>query len=97
MVCLRNVSVDTMHKGDTDDDDDDDDDDNNNNDNNNNICMLLYLFLSQTINLCIMFHSVTADFTQNMSEGYPRHLLTVGNSTEEKCACSKKFPLWRSW
>jgi hypothetical protein len=38
MVCLRNISVDTPHKGDTedDDDDDDDDDDNNNNNNNNN-------------------------------------------------------------
>jgi hypothetical protein len=43
MVCLRNVSVDTLHKGDTEDvddddgnDDDDDDDDNNNNNNNNN-------------------------------------------------------------
>ena len=33
MVCLRNVSVDTLHKGDTEDDDDDD----NNNNNNNNI------------------------------------------------------------
>jgi len=31
MVCLRNISVDTPHKGDTDDDDDDDDDDDNNN------------------------------------------------------------------
>jgi hypothetical protein len=31
MVCLRNISVDTLHKGDTDDDDDDDDDNNNNN------------------------------------------------------------------
>jgi hypothetical protein len=37
MVCLRNISVDTLHKGDTEDDDDDDDDDNNNNNNNNNI------------------------------------------------------------
>jgi len=38
MVCLRNISVDNLHKGDTedDDDDDDDDDDNNNNNNNNN-------------------------------------------------------------
>jgi hypothetical protein len=27
MVCLRNTSVDTLHKGDTEDDDDDDDDD----------------------------------------------------------------------
>jgi len=32
MVCLKNISVDTLHKGDT----DDDDDDNNNNNNNNN-------------------------------------------------------------
>jgi hypothetical protein len=30
MVCLRNISVDTLHKGDT------DDNNNNNNDNNNN-------------------------------------------------------------
>jgi len=32
MVCLRNISINTLHKGD--DDDDDDDDDNNNNNNN---------------------------------------------------------------
>ena len=43
MVCLRNISVDTLHEGDTEDDDDyaddddDDDDDNNNNNNNNNL------------------------------------------------------------
>jgi len=42
MVCLRNISVDTLDEGDTDDDDDDDDDNttttttNNNNTNNNN-------------------------------------------------------------
>jgi hypothetical protein len=30
MVCLRNISVDTLHKRDTDDDDDDDDKNNNN-------------------------------------------------------------------
>jgi hypothetical protein len=30
MVCLRNINVDTLHKGDTDDDDDDD---------NNNVLM----------------------------------------------------------
>jgi len=36
MVCLRNISVDTLHKGDTEDDDDDDDDNDNNNNNNNN-------------------------------------------------------------
>jgi hypothetical protein len=33
MVCLRNISVDTLHKEDTEDDDDDDDDDINNNNN----------------------------------------------------------------
>jgi hypothetical protein len=31
MVCLRNISVDTLHKGDTEDVDDDDDDDDDNN------------------------------------------------------------------
>jgi len=38
MDCLRNISVDTLRKGDPedDDDDDDDDDDNNNNNINNN-------------------------------------------------------------
>jgi len=33
MVCLRNISVDTPHKGDTEDDDDD------NNNNNGNVIM----------------------------------------------------------
>jgi hypothetical protein len=33
MVCLRNIRINTLHKGDS--DDDDDDDDNNNNNNNN--------------------------------------------------------------
>ena len=39
MVCLRNICINTLHKGDNDNDDDDDDDDNNddNNNNNNNI------------------------------------------------------------
>ena len=36
MVCLRNICINTMHKGNDDDDDDDDDDNNNNNNNNNN-------------------------------------------------------------
>ena len=30
-MCLRNICINTLHKGDNDDDDDDDDDDNNNN------------------------------------------------------------------
>jgi hypothetical protein len=30
MVCLRNISVNTLHKGDTEDYDEDDDNDNNN-------------------------------------------------------------------
>ena len=34
MVCLRNICINTLHKGDNDDDDDDDDDDDNNNNNN---------------------------------------------------------------
>ena len=42
MVCLRNICINTLHKGD-DDDDDDDDDNNNNNNNNNNNCFLKYV------------------------------------------------------
>jgi hypothetical protein len=33
MVCLRHISVDTLHKGDTEEDDDDENDNNNNNNN----------------------------------------------------------------
>jgi hypothetical protein len=36
MVCLRNISVDTLHKGDTDDDDDNNHNNNNSSNNNNN-------------------------------------------------------------
>ena len=35
MVCLRNICINILHKGDN--DDDDDDDDNNNNNNNNSV------------------------------------------------------------
>ena len=38
MVCLRNICINTLHKGDDDDDDDDDDD---NNYNNNNVPKLV--------------------------------------------------------
>jgi len=37
MVCLRNISVDTLHEADNEDDDDDDDDGNNNNNHRDNI------------------------------------------------------------
>ena len=46
IVCLRDISINTQHKGDgdgDDDDDDDDDDDNNNNNNNNSIVLLQFL------------------------------------------------------
>jgi len=38
MVCLRNISVDTLHKGDT------EDNNNSNNNNNNNNTSVVYLF-----------------------------------------------------
>ena len=36
MVCLRNICINTLHKGDNDDDDDDEENNNNNNNNINN-------------------------------------------------------------
>jgi hypothetical protein len=49
MVCLRNISVDTLYKGET--DDDDDDNKNNNNNNNNNIKSLKCNCFMSAINL----------------------------------------------
>ena len=43
MVCLRNICINTLHKGDN---DDDDNDDNNNNNNNNNNNMLIIIFIA---------------------------------------------------
>jgi hypothetical protein len=52
MVCLRNISVDTLHIGDTEDDDDDDNDDNNNNKTKYRLCNYSKLFaFSITIRL----------------------------------------------
>jgi hypothetical protein len=45
MVCLRNISVDTLHKGDTDDDDDDD--------NNNNSVKVQNIFLRRKNITCL--------------------------------------------
>ena len=44
MVCLGNMCMDTLHKGDN---DDDDDDDNNNNNNNNNNTQIKLVFHTQ--------------------------------------------------
>ena len=43
MVCLRNICINTLHKGDN--DDDDDDNNNNNNNNNNSSLEISYLKL----------------------------------------------------
>ena len=40
MVCFRSISVDTLHKGDTEDDDDDD-----NNNNNNLFYIYIYIYM----------------------------------------------------
>ena len=42
MVCLGNMCMDTLHKGDNDDYDDDDDDSNNNNNTVNRLIRLFY-------------------------------------------------------
>jgi hypothetical protein len=51
MVCLRNISLDTLHKGDIEDDDDDDD----NNNNNNFLTILIIFFVFKISLLCIRF------------------------------------------
>jgi hypothetical protein len=58
VVCLRNISVDTLHKGDP--DDDDDDDNNNNNNNNNNTLNPLNAKVNPTCHLLALLeaHSI---------------------------------------
>jgi hypothetical protein len=62
MVCLRNISVDTLHKGDTDDDydddyddDDDEDDDDDDDANNNNRVLENQIIKIQEIQIKIKF------------------------------------------
>jgi hypothetical protein len=45
-VFLRNICVDTLHKGDTEDNDDDDDDNNNNNNTNKSLEVIKAIFAS---------------------------------------------------
>jgi len=51
MVCLRNISINTLHKGDH---DDDDDDDNNNNNNCNDAIFLIkictFMYFREEVN-----------------------------------------------
>jgi len=56
MVCLRNISVDTLHKGDTEEDDD------NNNNNNNNI-IIKYM-------IKVFIYSLTNVFCWNLIKQY---------------------------
>jgi len=46
MICLRNIRVDTLHKGDTEDDDDDDDNNNNNNNTSVNAPSQVFVLLN---------------------------------------------------
>jgi len=53
MVCLRNISVDTLHKGDT------EDDDNNNNNNNNNNKPSFTLYTNKPLFICVFIYLFT--------------------------------------
>ena len=55
MVCLGNICINTLHKGDNDDDDDDDDDDNNNN--NISLCTTAHVCrtLDSTVSILAVF------------------------------------------
>jgi hypothetical protein len=59
MVCLRNISVDTLHKGDT--------KDNNNNNNKNIIISVLLLFAWGTSLINIVFHRLGEKFLSQES------------------------------
>jgi cadmium resistance protein CadD (predicted permease) len=73
MVCLRNISVDSLHKGDTEDNDDDNDDDDNNNNNNNNVYFVVNVYCASNMeNIKSMDTFVNCRLTQ------PTQLNVVG-------------------
>jgi len=47
-VCLKDISINTVHKGDDDNDDDDDDNNNNNNNNSNNNVFKTFMSLYES-------------------------------------------------
>jgi hypothetical protein len=51
MVCLKNISVNTLHKGDT-------EDNNNNNNNNNNNTGINYGFWAEETDLTFLLHGL---------------------------------------
>ena len=55
MVCLRNICINTLHRGDNDNDDDDDDDDDNNNNNTVGTSSLSWKIVSQQSSCNIMY------------------------------------------
>jgi len=62
MVCLRNIRVDTLHKGDIDDDDDDDDNNNNNNNNNTYLTCEITLHVAQIVNTEQLQHCIPHEY-----------------------------------
>jgi hypothetical protein len=65
MVCLRNISVDTLHKGDTEGDDDDD-----NNNNNNNISIILVVVRPNEGEGSNVRYHITSNFTAYTSTAW---------------------------
>jgi hypothetical protein len=66
MVCPRNISVDTLHTGDTEDDEDGDDDDNNNN----------HYYNTHIIIIIIIFF-VHSSFSSQRSKGFTDKALLI--------------------
>jgi len=88
MVCLRNISVDTLHKGDTEEDDDDDDDDNNSNNNNNNNNNLKYKDLTIEIqrmwNVKTKVIPVIIGATGTISKSFRKYVSNIPGNHEVK-------------
>jgi hypothetical protein len=65
IVCLRNICVDTLHKGDI-DDDSNDDDDNNNNNNNNNLKLKSKPYHFKNFQIALRFRLLTSSESKNI-------------------------------
>jgi hypothetical protein len=76
MVCLRNISVDTLHKGDSEDDDDDDDDNNNNNNKD------LTIEIQRMLNVKIKVIPVIIAATETVTKSFRRYVSNIPGNHE---------------
>ena len=102
MVCLKNICINTLHKGDNDDDDDDDNDndndDNDNDNNNNNNNNLLFSYVVWAIHILSVSESLPGCSGYRVVLFFVRYAIMPKKELNMTVFCVTYESLWRnSW